>query len=715
MDACFLPKGKRSATYPHFPAPAFAVIFRNWGLVAPSRIAKVLDTDEASVCKAAEKMGLDPNPTISPLWQKRGFLTVIRNNWNLCDYDQIKILVDMTDEQLEFTLREDDFMWDKMGSLKPVVERPFLAASYPAEVEARLEEIAALVRKIGAPADNSFEFLAPYTTEPAVGEVRFPQQESLRLIYSYFALYGDTLAGDAQDSYPETLLAQYAENGVNAIWFQALLRQLAPNPWDDHPEDAAARPGRLESLRRLVDRAAKYGIGVYLYINEPRPEPDSFFEKFPHLKGAEYQVFRCLCTSLPEVQQYLEDSMEYIFREVPGLAGYFDISYSENFTNCCARGPVPQSTCPRCKDVPPQKLVSTVNNCMARGAKRSNPNVRAIAHSWAWDPAWDKEAIAMHNEGQYLLSVSEEHVPFTRGGVDGYVRDYSMSVPGPGEKATRRWNAALENGMKPVAKIQINGSWEMSAMPFVPIFGLIGEHLQNVKNAGVRDVMLTWTVGGSPSPITKFTCAFLDSEETLETALPAFLKAEYGAAADVVAKADAQFCKAFREYPFDITVIYNGPHTFGPMAPFFEEPSGCASTMVGFPYDDLDGYRSQFPREVFESQFGKMTAEWKKGLDILESYTDTSPAYVELCRMAKATYCHIASTYNHIRHVRHRDLGDTAGVKAAILDEQKVVEMLMPLRAEDSRIGFEASNQYYFSMQDLVEKQINLAYLADRL
>lgn len=714
MDACFLPTGKPSATYPHFPAPAFAVIFRNWGLVPAARIALALDTTEAAVRRAAARMGLDPDAGVSPLWRKRGFLTVIRNNWNLCDYDQIMALLDMTDEQLEFTLREDDFMWDKMGSLKPVVERPFLADTYPPEVEARLDEIAALVRQINAPADNAFAFLAPYTAEPVNGEIRFPQQDSLRLIYSYFALYGDTLAGDAQDSYPETLLAQYAENGVNAIWFQALLRQLAPNPWDDHPEDAAARPGRLESLRRLVKRAAKYGIGVYLYINEPRPEPDSFFEKFPHLKGAEYQVFRCLCTSLPEVQKYLEDSMEYLFREVPGLAGYFNISYSENFTNCCCRGPEPQSTCPRCKDVPPQELVATVNNCMARGAKRANPHVRAIAHSWAWDPAWDTDAIKKHTEGQYLLSVSEEHVPFNRGGTDAYVRDYSMSVVGPGEKATRRWNAALENGMKPVAKIQINGSWEMSAMPFVPIFGLIGEHLQNVKNAGVRDVMLTWTVGGSPSPITEFTCDFLDSAETLDTALPAFFKKEYGAAAETVAKADAQFCKAFREYPFHITVIYNGPHTFGPMAPFFEKPSGCASTMIGFPYDDLDGYRAVYPRETFEKQFGLMASEWKKGIAILDSYADDSPAYTELCRMAKATYCHLASAYNHIRYIRNRDAGDKAGMKAAIREEQQVVEMLMPLRAEDSRIGFEASNQYYFSMQDLIEKQINLAYLADR-
>lgn len=406
--------------------------------------------------------------------------------------------------------------------------------------------------------------------------------------------------------------------------------------------------------------------------------------------------------------------MEYLFREVPGLAGYFDITGSENFTNCCCRGPAAQSTCPRCKDVPPQELVATVNNCMARGAKRANPNVRAIAHSWAWDPAWDKEAIANHTEGQYLLSVSEEQVPFTRGGVDAIVRDYSMSVPGPGEKATRRWSAALENGMKPVAKIQINGSWEMSAVPFVPIFGLIGEHLQNVKNAGVRDVMLTWTVGGSPSPITKFTCDFLDSDEPLESALPAFLAKEYGDAADTVSKANALFCKAFREYPFHLTVIYNGPHTFGPMAPFFEEPSGCASTMIGFPYDDLDGYRASYPREVLEQQFGFMASEWQKGIEILESYTDNSDAYTELCRMAKAVYCHITSAYNHIRFIRCRDAGDKAGMKAAIRDEQNTVASLIPLRAEDSRIGFEASNQYYYSMQDLVEKQINLAYLADR-
>ncbi len=715
MDACFLPTGKKGAEYPHFPDPAFAVIWRNWGLVAPARIAAALDSDEETVCRYAARMGLTPHPSVSPIWHERGFLTIIRNNWNLCEYDQLLLLLDMTEKQLEFTLREDDFMWDKMGSLKPVVARPSLKETYGDDVLARLDAIAALVERVGGiPRENAFEFLAPYRLQPT-GEVKLPQQDSLRLFYSYFALYGDTLANDAQESYPESLLAEYAKNGVNAIWFQGLLRQLVPNPWDDREEDAALRPERLESLRRLVNRAAKYGIGVYLYINEPRPEPESFFEKFPHLRGAKWGVFQCMCTSLPEVQQYLENAMEYLFREVPGLAGYFDISYSENFTNCSCRGPEYQATCPRCASVPAQEMVAIVNNAMARGAKRSNPNVRVLCHTWAWDPAWDTEAIENHTEGQYILSVSEEHVPFTRGGISAYEEDYSMSVLGPGEKAKRRWAAAQAKGMKGVAKVQINASWEMSAMPYVPIFELIGTHLHDVKQEGINDVMLTWSLGGSPSPITEFACDYLDNGGDLGEALATFFKKEYSASADVVAAADKQFCAAYREYPFHMDVIYNGPHTFGPMAPFFEKPTGCKSTMIGFPYDDLDGYRAVYPREILEQQFRIVSTEWKKGVEMLEAHEDTSPAYTELLRMAKATYCHLASTYNHIRFIMCRDAGDVCGMKETIADEQTVVEEIIKLRAEDSRIGFEASNQYYYTMQDLVEKQINLAYLAERL
>ncbi len=709
MDSVYLPIDKQPAKYPYFPDPAFLVIWRNWGCVAPAAIAKALDASEEDVCAIAERMGFDPHPQVSELWKRRGFLTTIRCNWNLCEYDQILTLTGMTEEQLEFTLREDDFMWCKMGNLKPTVERPRLVMPLTAEQEKRLDEIGAIARRVAAPAENAFDFLARYQVAPE-GEIVLPQQEHLRMLYSYFAIYGDTLANDGADSFPDALLAEYAKCGINAIWFQGLLSQLAPNPWKEDT-DAKGREERLESLRNLVKRAAKYGIGVYPYFNEPRPELDSFFEKYPHLKGAEYEIYHCLCPSQPEVLKYLEDAMEYVFKNVPGLAGYFSITYSENFTNCACRGPEPQSTCPRCKDRDPAEIMADVNNALARGAHRGNPDAKAMVYTWSWNAAWDEAAVRKLTENQYIISVSEEHLPFTCGGVDVSVMDYSMSKLGPSEASLRRWKAGQELGMPAAAKIQINGSWELSSMPYVPIYGLIGEHLSNLREANVRDIMFTWTLGGSPSPVATYACDLINSDEPWEEALKAFLKKEYGAAAATVYKAQEQFCNAFREYPFYILSIYYGPHTFGPMAPFFAEPTDCTATMVGFPYDNIERWRGPYPKEVYAEQFRIVSTEWRKGLQMLEDEAKYGPEYAEFCCMARASYCHLASAYNHCRFVLGREAGDVSEMLAAIADERVAVEETIRLRAQDSRIGFEASNHYYFTIQDLVEKLINLEYL----
>ena len=52
-------------------------------------------------------------------------------------------------------------------------------------------------------------------------------------------------------------------------------------PWDRAPELSDGYQQRLENLSQLVKRAKQYNIGVYLYLNEPRPMPESFFEKNP--------------------------------------------------------------------------------------------------------------------------------------------------------------------------------------------------------------------------------------------------------------------------------------------------------------------------------------------------------------------------------------------------------------------------------------------------
>jgi hypothetical protein len=64
---------------------------------------------------------------------------------------------------------------------------------------------------------------------------------------------------------------------------------------------------------------------------------------------------------------------------------------------------------------------------------------------------------------------------------------------------------------------------------------------------------------------------------------------QYGSkAAPFVRLAWSKFSKAFQEFPFDISVLYNGPQHMGPANLFFEKPTNYQATMVGLPYDDLE-------------------------------------------------------------------------------------------------------------------------------
>ena len=106
-------------TFDHFPSRLHAFIFRNWHAVDPTRLAKVLRTNVARVSHVAASMGLGSPKPFEPRHAKRGYITVLRRNWHLLSYDQLLELLGMTAEELSLALREDDFLWHKMGLLKP--------------------------------------------------------------------------------------------------------------------------------------------------------------------------------------------------------------------------------------------------------------------------------------------------------------------------------------------------------------------------------------------------------------------------------------------------------------------------------------------------------------------------------------------------------------------------------------------------------------------
>ena len=84
--------------------------------------------------------------------------------------------------------------------------------------------------------------------------------------------------------------------------------------------------------------------------------------------------------------------------------------------------------------------------------------------------------------------------------------------------------------------------------------------------------------------------------------------------------------------------------------------------------------------------------------------------------MAHTCLCHFSSALNQIRYVRARDAGAPKEVLLPLLEEERrTTQALMALRAADSRLGFEASNHYYYGQRELMEKLLNLWDLQARL
>jgi hypothetical protein len=837
MGDLFVTSDRKALDYPYFPDKFIAVIWRNWETVPVENIAKALDTTVGNIVETAGLMGLDTKASPNPSFLKRGYLTVIRRNWHLLDYDQICTLLDITKDELFFILKEDDFMWHKMGNMKPntghTVYRPLTE-----EEKVILRKNAYVLAEIHGERykENAFSFLEPYyaydmtpiekgdgkgfeivlpdtvgyiypednpwidlyvkdfcrlmekrmgikaklhesadfTVHIAIkdfaskksGSYRMDISSSsirieckdekavyralleldkkfrsgkgpylhpetiekntvfdIRYIYSYFALYGDALLDPSLDPYPEGLLRRLSECGVNGIWMQGILYQLTPFPFE--PSLSKGYEKRRESLKRLVEKAKRFGIDIYMYFNEPRAMSDAFYRKYPELRGTREGDFYALCTSDDRVKEYLYSGMKDLFSDIPDLAGFFTITMSENLTNCYSRLGRREQECPRCKLRKPEEVVAEVNNLMARGAKAGNPDAKAIAWTWGWNPSWTENVIRSLDEGIMLMCVNEEGMELDIAGYHPVVIDYTMTVPGPSQRAINNWTIAKQTGRKTLSKVQLNCTWELSALPFLPLAQICDERIRNIKKQGVEGLMLSWTLGGCDSQNLDIASLYYE-EPTEENPLERYMEKTYENTAQRVMKAQEIFSEAMRMFPFHLTVVYTAPQNYAPAAPFYEYKTGYTASMIGFPHDDLQTWKAIYSEEDFQKQFHKLVSKWKEGVNLLEEATEVrNSKFAELLRMAKGAYYHFKSTLNHIRFVMERNklLSDTLTmeeqiqakktIRSILDDETETVLNVLKIRSEDSRIGFEASNHYFYTVQDLKEKIINLHYLKE--
>lgn len=722
---------------PHFPSRMHAFVWRNWRLVETDRLASVLGTTVQNVTAVAESMGLPAAGTVPATMRDKGYITLVRRNWHLLPYDQLLTLLDIDQKTLAFRLLEDDFLFIKLGSLKPKCET--LTYREPTETE---QQQAARIKQVvqshfgeafaAPPREAPFEFIERLSRLPAgwAPNDSGTSGKKLRFIYSYFGSYGDPLSSRDADPYPDGLLARLSEVGVNGVWLHSVLRNIAPGG-DDFPEFGEGHERRLKNLRELCQRAERFGIGVYLYVNEPRAMEPSFFESRPEMAGVSQGGLTTMCTSDQRVRKWVGNSLTHVFKNVPELAGVFTITASENLTNCWSKGQGKQ--CPHCKDRSGDDVIAEINRVIQQGVHKGNPRARVIAWDWGWHGHGDAVSIIDKlPQDISVMSVSEWAKPIVRGGVETKVGEYSISAVGPGPRAIKHWQAAKENGQQAIAKVQFNTTWELSAVPYLPVLNLVAEHCKALQKYDVDGQMLSWTVGGFPSPNLQVAHRLAEQPDaSTEAVLGKIAAGLYGSeSSEHLTEAWSQFSQAIQEFPLHGSVLYRAPQQMGPANLLHLKPTGYQSTMVCLPYDDLRGWRAVYPEAVFVNQFQRVADGWDQGLTNLRHALETADADKREAaaadfRVAEAAGIHFRSVANQSQFIRVRNAGSKGDsvysaeqqveLRQLLEDEIDLAKRLWRIASDDSRIGFEASNHYFYVPQDLVEKVISCDYIKGKL
>jgi hypothetical protein len=146
--------------------------------------------------------------------------------------------------------------------------------------------------------------------------------------------------------------------------------------------------------------------------------------------------------------------------------------------------------------------------------------------------------------------------------------------------------------------------------------------------------------------------------------------------------------------------------------------------MILYPYDDYKAWCGRYPPDVVRRQFSEMAKLWQAGLDSMEhalqsvSRTKEGNARLDLA-VAKTCFHHFQSTANQVEFYLLRDgprkPEALARMRAIAKEEIEIARRQFEIARNHSVIAFEASNHYYYTPLDLVEKALHCRYLMAQL
>ncbi len=358
---------------------------------------------------------------------------------------------------------------------------------------------------------------------------------------------------------------------------------------DAIPELAVRR--ELDLLKRMHDaseEAAKYGLKTYCWVSSQRkfPKDDPILVKNPEIRGAltwkedgEY----ILCTEHPLVRRYYRETVEGIFRSIPGLSGLVMITGGEGFYHCFMHphgAKIGHTTCPRCEALGADTVVANLCNTMAEAARKMNPEAQVVAWMYSAEHVWatgDLLARTIRKLGagtSILTEVEKEAVIEKPDGLRKWAWDYSIDAIGPCERAKEQIAECRASGIPIYMKSEPELAFEASRLADVPCLDRWLDRAEALASCGATGVFcmpaFRKCYGSVAAEI--FQWMWWDPCRNKEWILENLADRVAGHTSGPSLRNAWRLVSEAIAYSPQIPGYYNGPHYMGPAHPMCADP-----------------------------------------------------------------------------------------------------------------------------------------------
>lgn len=430
---------------------------------------------------------------------------------------------------------------------------------------------------------------------------------------------------DEVDYYPDEYLNRLAHDGNNGIWIYTHFKDLIPSTVIPEYGEGSAR--RIEKLRQVVKKCARYGVKVYVFAVEPWGLVEELRDKYRDIVGSPGWDRPAFCTRSERGREYCIESVQWLFEQVPELGGYIDITAGERVTNCASAGNI--HLCPRCSKYGRGETLAYTADLIREGMRRAGAKGEFISWTYGhreWDFDDVREYVEKCPDDVMLMQNFEDYGFNEQLGKDRFAEDYWLSYPGPSYLFTETADATKKHNKHLYAKMQVCCSHELASMPYIPVPGLVFQKYKGAYECGVTGVLQCWYFGNYPSIMSKaagelsFTEDFSSEDEfLLHLAGICYGKTN----APKVAEAWKLFAKGYYNYPTNIMMSYYGPMHDSVVWELQLKPKNLPLARTWRLTDRANGdfigdalHQGHSLDEVIELS-RRMCESWEKGMEIL--------------------------------------------------------------------------------------------------